>query len=122
MLLELGAANSPLYFQPPYLFYHNLINQNTSQLKKHLDLCCGNGIHSFTGAKNGAKVIALDYAEQSIIVCKKRAEKLKLNVDFRAADVQTLKDFDDDEFDIVTCAGSLSYLDNGIFLKKFIAY
>jgi ubiquinone/menaquinone biosynthesis C-methylase UbiE len=117
-LLELGADNSPLYFQPPYLYYHNLINQNTSQSKKQLDLCCGNGVHSFTGAKNGAKVIALDYAEQSISVCRKRAEILKLSVDFRAADVQTLKDFKDDEFDIVTCAGSLSYLDNIILFEE----
>jgi ubiquinone/menaquinone biosynthesis C-methylase UbiE len=118
LLLELGVDNSPLYLQAPYLFYHDLINLNTSESKKQLDLCCGNGIHSFTGAKNGAIVTALDYAEQSIIICKQRAEILKLNVDFKVADVQTLNDFKDDEFDVVTCAGSLSYLDNNIFLEE----
>jgi len=118
LLLELGTDNSPLYLQPPYLYYHNLINQKAIQSTKQLDLCCGNGTHSFTGAKNGAKVIALDYAEQSIIVCKKRAERLKLNVDFKVADVQTLKNFDDEEFDVVTCAGSLSYLDNVVFFNE----
>jgi ubiquinone/menaquinone biosynthesis C-methylase UbiE len=38
-------------------------------------------------------------------------------VDFRTADVQTLS-FEDNTFDIVTCAGSLSYLDNDIFLHE----
>lgn len=118
LLYELGPENSPLYLQAPYLYYHNLINQNTSESKKQLDLCCGNGIHSFTGAKNGAKVIALDYAEKSILICKKRAEILKLSVDFRTSDVQTLNDFVNEDFDIVTCAGSLSYLDSSIFFNE----
>jgi ubiquinone/menaquinone biosynthesis C-methylase UbiE len=74
-------------------------------------------MHSFTGAKNGASVIALDYAEQSIVICNERKVSLKLNVDFRTADVQTLS-FEDNTFDIVTCAGSLSYLNHAIFLHE----
>jgi ubiquinone/menaquinone biosynthesis C-methylase UbiE len=118
LLLELGADNSPMYLQAPYLYYHNLIYKNTSQSKTQLDLCCGNGVHSFTGAMNGAKVVAIDYAEQSIVVCKKRAELLKLNVDFKVGDVQNLEDYSSEEFDIVTCAGSLSYLDNALFFNE----
>lgn len=76
LLLNLGAENFPSYLQPPYLYYHSLIKLNTSQSKKQLDLCCGNGIHSFTGAENGAKVIALDYAEKSILISKRRSENL----------------------------------------------
>lgn len=113
----LGADNFPLYLRPPYLYYHQLITNNTQPGKKQLDLCCGNGIHSFTGIKNGASVIALDYAEQSIAICKKRNDILKLNVDFRTADVQTLL-FEENTFDIVTCAGSLSYLDLEILLHE----
>jgi ubiquinone/menaquinone biosynthesis C-methylase UbiE len=117
LLHVLGADNFPPHLRPPYLYYHELINSKTSASKKQLDLCCGNGMHSFTGAKNGASVIALDYAEQSIVICNERKGILKLNVDFRTADVQTLS-FEDKTFDIVTCAGSLSYLNNDIFLHE----
>lgn len=117
LLRTLGADNFPLYLRPPYHHYHELINQLTSSDTCQLDLCCGNGMHSFTGAKNGAKVIALDYAENSIIVGGARAELLGIPVDFRTADVQTLA-FPDNTFDIITCAGSLSYLDHEIFIKE----
>ncbi len=117
LLHVLGADNFPHYLRPPYLYYHELINSKTSASKKQLDLCCGNGMHSFTGAKNGASVIAIDYAEQSIVICNQRNIILKLNVDFRTADVQTLS-FENNTFDIVTCAGSLSYLDDEIFLHE----
>jgi ubiquinone/menaquinone biosynthesis C-methylase UbiE len=117
LLHVLGADNFPPYLRQPYLYYHELINSKTSASKKQLDLCCGNGMHSFTGAKNGASVIALDYADQSIEICNQRKGILKLNVDFRTADVQTLS-FEDNTFDIVTCAGSLSYLNNDIFLHE----
>lgn len=117
MLHVLGADNFLLYLQSPYIYYHKLISENTQYGKKQLDLCCGNGMHSFTGAKNGASVIALDYAEKSIAICKRRESVLKLNIDFRTADVQTLS-FENEAFDIVTCVGSLSYLDNDILLKE----
>lgn len=118
LITELNASNSPSYLQQPYIEYHDLISQHTSPGKKQLDLCCGNGIHSFTGARNGAKVIALDYAEKSIEVCLRRSKILGIEVDFRCADVQTLLDFENEQFDLVTCAGSLSYLDHEIFFKE----
>lgn len=117
LLRLLGADNFPLYLRPPYIYYHDLISRHTSANSKLLDLCCGNGMHSFTGAKNGAKVIALDYAENSITICRERAKLLGIDVDFRTADAHTL-DFPDDSFEVVTCAGSLSYLDHEIFFKE----
>lgn len=117
MLSVLGADNFLLYLRPPYLYYHQLISDYSQYGKKQLDLCCGNGMHSFSGALNGASVIALDYAEKSIAFCKERESVLRLNVDFRISDVQTLS-FENETFDIVSCVGSLSYLDNRIFLKE----
>jgi len=118
ILHTLGADNFPLYLRPPYLFYHNLIHNHTIGSKKQLDLCCGNGMHSFTGAYNGANVIGLDYAEKSISICKKRNTALNLNVEFRTADVQVLHGFSDNEFDVVTCAGSLSYVDHELLFSE----
>lgn len=116
-LKVLAADNFPLYLRPPYLYYHELISQQTFPGKKQLDLCCGNGIHSFTGAKNGASVIGIDYAEESIIVCKQRASILNLNVEFITADVESLN-FRDESFDLVSCVGSLSYLNHEILLRE----
>jgi ubiquinone/menaquinone biosynthesis C-methylase UbiE len=118
LLQVLGADNFPIYLRPPYLHYHDLIHKNTIGIKKQLDLCCGNGMHSFTGAKNGATVIALDYAEQSIALCKKRSKALNLYVDFRTSDVQTLSEYVDNEFDVVSCAGSLSYIDHDLYFSE----
>lgn len=118
LLKLLGAEAFPEYLQPPYVFYHKLLEDNLKFGKYQLDLCCGNGLHSFTGAKNGAQVVAIDYAEQSILVCKKRAEILKLNVDFKVGDVEILKNYHSEAFDIVTCASSLSYLDNSLFFNE----
>lgn len=117
MLAVLGADNFLMYLRPPYLYYHQLINDHSEYGKKQLDLCCGNGMHSFTGAKKGASVIALDYAEKSIAFCKERELLLKLNVDFRTSDVQTLS-FENESFDIVSCVGSLSYLDDRVLFKE----
>lgn len=115
----IGADNFPIYLRPPYLAYHNVIKTYVAKKNKisQLDLCCGDGIHSFTGAIEGADVIALDFAEKSIEICRKRNSILNLQVEFRTSDVQTLA-FEDKTFDIVTCVGSLSYLDNSILFTE----
>ena len=115
----IGADNFSMYLRPPYLEYHNKIKSYIAKKNKilQLDLCCGDGIHSFTGAIEGADVIALDFAEKSVEICKKRNSLLNLKVEFSTADVQTLS-FEDEKFDIVTCVGSLSYLDNSILFDE----
>jgi ubiquinone/menaquinone biosynthesis C-methylase UbiE len=115
----LGSKAYPHCLQPPYLKYEFLINEMTKLNKNlfHLDLCCGDGIHSFTSANRGANVIALDYAENSITIAKKRAIELGINVDFKVCDVESLP-FNDECFDLVTCIGSLSYLNLEIFLSE----
>lgn len=115
----LGADNFESHFQAPYVLYHTLIANSVKEKINvcHLDLCCGDGIHSLTSAKLGAKVIAIDYAENSIMLAQQRAKLFNLNIDFRTGDVEMLP-FDDNAFDLVTCAGSLSYVDPDIFLTE----
>ena len=115
----LGANSIPVIYRPPYSAYEKLL-ENLIKLKKNtklLDLCCGDGVHSFTGAFYGADVIALDYAENSILLANRRSELNGVKVDFRTCDVENLP-FDSEEFDIVTCIGSLSYLDHEVFMKE----
>jgi ubiquinone/menaquinone biosynthesis C-methylase UbiE len=115
----LGADNFERYLQDPYLKYQELIKLEVFSNSKltQLDLCCGDGMHSFTAAIEGAEVIALDYAENSIAIARKRSELIDVKVNFQVQDVNILP-FLDNSFDIVTCAGSLSYLDHVIFTNE----
>jgi ubiquinone/menaquinone biosynthesis C-methylase UbiE len=115
----LGSDNFEQYHRPPFLIYENFIIDSLKEITdaKILDLCCGDGVHSFTGVRCGASVIALDYSQASIEIAKMRAEILEENIDFRCSDVEKLS-FNDSTFDIITCAGSLSYLDQMIFFKE----
>ncbi len=117
----IGSQNYPKYLQAPFLKYETLI-KSFSLIHKNinqLDLCCGDGIHSFTAAINGANVIAVDYAEKSIEIAKLRALKVGVPVDFRVCDVENL-DFEDEQFDIITCVGSLSYVNHDKFILEII--
>ena len=118
-LLLLDTDNFEEYLRKPYKKYHELISHFAQKGVKQLDLCCGNGMHSFTAAKKGASVIALDYAEKSIEIAKRRSELVGVAVDFRVCDVENLP-FEDGLFDIVTCAGSLSYLDHKKFFSEIV--
>lgn len=107
------------HHRPPFVIYENMIVNSLNGIKNSrvLDLCCGDGLHSFTALRCGASVIALDYSEASINLAKMRAETLGVNIDFRCADVEKLP-FSDSTFDTITCAGSLSYLDHDVFFKE----
>ena len=115
----LGHKNFSKYLQAPFIKYECLINEFSIKNKNlnQLDLCCGDGIHSFTAAFNGANVIAVDFAENSIEIAKRRANVIGIPVDFRVCDVEKLN-FVDEQFDIVTCVGSLSYVDHDSFLLE----
>jgi ubiquinone/menaquinone biosynthesis C-methylase UbiE len=115
----LGSDSFEHHQRPPFVIYENFIVDSLKEIKKAklLDLCSGDGVHSFTGVKCGATVVALDYSEASIEIARIRSEILGENIDFRCADVEKLP-FNDCFFDIVTCAGSLSYLDHDVFLKE----
>jgi ubiquinone/menaquinone biosynthesis C-methylase UbiE len=115
----IGANKFELYLQDPFKFYENLLKQKCEEKLNlnQLDLCCGDGLHSFTAARFGANVIALDYSDSSIQIAKLRAEKLNIDIDFRVSDVEILV-FPDESFDLVTCVGSLSYVDHDNLLNE----
>lgn len=107
---------SVLYRQP-YLYYHELLKSiSVKQKGKHLDLCCGDGIHSFTTSPQ-MNVMALDYSAKSIELAKLKNKVLMKTVEFKVADVENLK-FEDESFDLVTIVGSLSYLDKNRLMNE----
>jgi len=107
-----GSAAYPLYLGTPYIFYESILAENISPGMKVLDLCCGDGIHSLFLARLGADVIAVDIAENSIKLAELRAENAGIRgIRFLVADAEELPFGQVEKFDVITCVGSLSYVD-----------
>ena len=114
-----GANSYPVYLRAPYEFFEFKVKSIVSNNTKILDLCCGNGKHSITAAKCGGKVLGLDIVESSILIARQKAKlnNVEKNTHFQVVDINKL-DFDDNSFDLVTCLGSLSYIDIDVFISE----
>ena len=112
-----GAAALSPALRTPYLRHEASIREHARPGVDVLDVCCGDGLHSLTAAYNGANVTATDLAEHALKIAAIRAERAGLEIRFVPADAETLP-FADHSFDVVTCAGSLSYVDLGKFLGE----
>ncbi|MFP4640030.1 MAG: bifunctional 2-polyprenyl-6-hydroxyphenol methylase/3-demethylubiquinol 3-O-methyltransferase UbiG [Guyparkeria sp.] len=75
-----------------------------------LDVGCGGGILAESLARSGAKVTALDLAEDVIEVAREHAPEY-LDIDYRVADVTRFAPEHDGEFDVVTCMEMLEHVD-----------
>ena len=116
-LKTVGAKNFLPYLQTPYIFYYKLLKNHINSNTRVMDLCCGDGIHSINLGYLSNHVIATDIAENSIEIAKLRAKALNINsIQFFKGDAEDIQ-FPDNSFDLVTCVGSISYLE----LEKFTA-
>ena len=115
-LKKIGSHNFKDYYKEPYLEYEKYIGENVNKNHKVLELCCGNGIHSFTISKTGADLKSFDYSKASIEIAKKRHKLLNGNIVFNVADVNELNL--SNKFDYIVCIGSLSYIDNDILIEN----
>ena len=89
--------------------FFNYLEDNTRNLEI-LDYGCGIG--SFTEKiikYNPKKIIGIDISEVSINKAKKKAEELKINVDYRVDNCEKTS-FDNNSFDIVYGTGILHHL------------
>jgi ubiquinone/menaquinone biosynthesis C-methylase UbiE len=112
-----GAAGVDFVLRRPYLVFEDLVHRTVQPGCAVLDLCCGDGIHSLTAARLGARVTASDLAEKNLIVTQTRADRAGLPITTLVADAENLP-LPDSSFDLVTCVGSLSYLDLDQFIRE----
>lgn len=114
-----GAKAIVEYLRSPYLYYENLILNEANPHLKILDMCCGNGIHSLTVPSKGISIVCTDIAENSLIVAAERARANGLDglMEFIQADAAS-QPFESNYFDLITCAGSLSYFDKTLIIKE----
>lgn len=80
--------------------------------KRALVYGCGDGAQSFHLARNGASVVGIDIADNSIRMAKEQAEREGLSdrLSFQVMDCENLA-FPDDSIDIIVAASVLHHLD-----------
>ena len=82
--------------------------------KSALDVGCGAGLLAEPLARLGAKVTAIDAAEQLIEVARDHAAAMDLEIDYRAGDVAELEG----RFDLITCMEVIEHVaEPASFLK-----
>jgi 2-polyprenyl-3-methyl-5-hydroxy-6-metoxy-1,4-benzoquinol methylase len=110
-----GPEGTRNELRTPYTRYAALIRAHARPGAKVLDLCCGNGQHTLAAARLGAKVVAADIAPANVAVTLARAKLAGLSIDGIVCDAEQLP-WGEPTFDLVTCAGSLSYADLDLFI------
>jgi SAM-dependent methyltransferase len=107
MVQKFGSQEiSPIY-RSPYVYYENCIQRYIKKYHKVLELGSGTGLHTYALVKTGAHVTATDISTNSLKVL---LERIKGSVNTQVADMEYLP-FKNCSFDLVCCAGSLSYGD-----------
>ncbi len=105
---EFGSAGMPAYLRAPYLLYESKILELINSEDRVLELGAGSGLHTLSLVKSGAHVTATDISAHSLELLSQRMKAAGENVETQVADMEALP-FADDSFDVVACAGSLSY-------------
>lgn len=82
--------------------------------EKVLDLGCGVGTFTFELAGRDVDVVGLDYADESIKICRELAEKLNLKAEFQLADVADTR-LESNSFDVVIAADLTEHLYPDVF-------
>lgn len=113
----LGADGVAIELRSPYLAYESAIRLHANSGTRLLDLCCGNGQHSMLAVRLGAEVTVSDIAPSNVSLTLARAEKYGLKLAGATAEAENIP-FPDSTFDVVTVAGSLSYVDLESFLPE----
>jgi SAM-dependent methyltransferase len=112
-----GADGVASELRSPYIAYERAIRLHAKPGSRLLELCCGNGQHCMLAACLGAEVTVSDIAPSNISLTLARAEKHGLKLAGVVADAENIP-FPDSTFDVVTVAGSLSYVSLDSFLAE----
>ncbi len=100
-----------------YEFYKRLIKEKVTKDMRVLEIGSGTGEFSWPAISSGAHVTLSDISEISLKASKYRFKKFNKNLEFIKADMENLP-FKNEFFNIVLCAGSLSYGDHDLVRKE----
>ena len=106
---KFGSESEIPYLKTPYLFYEKIISRLVKSEHKVLEIGSGTGLYTLPLIKTGAKITASDISNESLKILKRTFKHLKnINLLCEIADIENLP-FDNDSFDVIASAGSLSY-------------
>ncbi len=109
-VLSTGLDDTPRQYLPPYLHYYEQLRRVITPDSVVLELGAGSGRHTGVLTQRSRRVVASDISPLSLELCRRRTRGQAVAV---CADIQALP-FLADSFDVVTCAGSLSYGDPAV--------
>ena len=112
-----GALAAPLALRRPHEIFEQRIRAAVGPNTDALDVCCGTGLFSLIAAGAGARVAASDIAEHNLELAKLRAARAGVRLETLVADAERLP-LPDGSFNLITCSGSLSYVDLDPFLAE----
>ncbi|MDP9178923.1 MAG: methyltransferase domain-containing protein [Gemmatimonadota bacterium] len=106
---ELGASAVAPELRTPYIHYEQRIHELVSPAHRVLELGAGSGLHTAVLVRTGARVTASDLSPSALELLQRRLAPLAPErLITRVADMEALP-FVSGSFDVVACAGSLSY-------------
>ncbi len=111
-----GALEEHPVLRAPYLYFQAQIKRFVTPKSYVLEIGSGTGRYTGLALSLGAQVIASDISEFSLNLLAKRY-KYPRNLQIKVEDMELLS-FDDNVFDVVISAGSLSYGDNWLVLQE----
>ncbi len=112
-----GSHSVPQVLQSAYIYYESQIKENIPFSGSHaLEIGAGMGAFTETLLKMGALTFATDISDNSLKVIVKKFGGYE-TLQTKVADMESLP-FNNDSFDVVTSAGSLSYGDNALVLTE----
>ena len=81
-------------------------------MRTAIDVGAGTGRHAIALARRGVAVTAVDPSAEMLAVAREKATQAGLEIDFRIGSLDDRLPADDDQFDFLICALTLSHLPN----------
>jgi ubiquinone/menaquinone biosynthesis C-methylase UbiE len=103
-----GSQTMPSYLQTPYIYYEQRIAELIRPDHLVLELGAGVGLHTRVLLNTGAQITASDISPSCLSLLMQKFKNANGNLNTRVADMESLP-FEDASFDVIACAGSLSY-------------
>ena len=114
---DTGSSSYSLPIRTPYLRYEEMHIEFIDNNDNVLEIGAGTGIHTHSLLETGAFVVATDISPNSVQIIKKKYKEYSDKLIAKVADMELLP-FDNETFDVVCSAGSLSYGDNQIVMNE----
>lgn len=114
---DLGIYSMKSFLRDPYIEYEKLINSYAKHNYKVLELGSGVGLHSEVLLKSNASLYAMDISNESLNIFNDIYQKKYNNFQTVEGDIENIP-FENEFFDIVVSAGSMSYGKKEIVKKE----